>query len=114
MSAKTPEAAIDDQAAFADLVEQIARNADRDAFTRLFSYYGPRVKGYLLRVGLETAQAEALTQDVMVAVWRKADRFDRRQASVATWIFRIARNRRINVFRQEHRAAQGADAVGAA
>ena len=97
-------ASADDAAVFADLVEAIAARADRAAFTRLFSYYGPRVKGYLVRLGLDAAQAEELTQDVMVAVWRKAGSFDRHQASVSTWIFRIARNRRIDVFRQERRA----------
>jgi RNA polymerase sigma-70 factor (ECF subfamily) len=101
-AARTVQA--DDPAVFADLVEAIAARADRAAFTRLFAYYGPRVKGYLIRLGLDIAQAEELTQDVMVAVWRKAGSFDRRQASVATWIFRIARNRRIDVFRQERRA----------
>jgi RNA polymerase sigma-70 factor (ECF subfamily) len=90
---------------FADLVEAIAARADRAAFTRLFAYFGPRVKGYLVRLGLDAAQSEELTQDVMVAVWRKAGSFDRRQASAATWIFRIARNRRIDVFRQERRAS---------
>jgi RNA polymerase sigma-70 factor (ECF subfamily) len=94
----------EDAAVFADLVERVAATADRAAFTQLFAYYGPRVKGYLVRLGLDAAQAEELTQDVMVAVWRKAGSFDRRQASVATWIFRIARNRRIDVFRQERRA----------
>lgn len=100
---QTAEAA--DPAIFADLVEAIAARADRAAFTRLFAYYAPRVKGYLLRLGLDAAQAEELSQDVMVAVWRKAGSFDRRQASVATWIFRIARNRRIDVFRQQRRAS---------
>lgn len=94
----------DDAVMFADLVERIAARGDRAAFGRVFSYFGPRVKGYLVRLGLDAAQAEELTQDVMVAVWRKAGSFDRRQASVSTWIFRIARNRRIDVFRQERRA----------
>ena len=93
-----------DAVAFADLVERVAAHADRQAFSRLFAYYAPRVKGYLLRLGLEAAQAEELSQEVMVAVWRKAATFDRRQASVTTWIFRIARNRRIDVFRHERRA----------
>jgi RNA polymerase sigma-70 factor (ECF subfamily) len=109
-SAKLPTAAshtadTEDPAVFADLVEAIAARADRAAFTRLFAYFGPRVKGYLLRLGLDAAQCEELTQDVMVAVWRKAGSFDRRQASAATWIFRIARNRRIDIFRQERRAS---------
>ncbi len=39
-------------------------------------------------------------QDVMLNVWRKAEQYDRRQASVSTWIFRIARNRRIDTLRR--------------
>ena len=97
-------ATADDAAAFAEAVERIAAHADKAAFAQVFTYYAPRVKGYLLRLGLEAAQAEELSQEVMVAVWRKAASFDRRQASVATWIFRIARNRRIDVFRRDQYA----------
>jgi RNA polymerase sigma-70 factor (ECF subfamily) len=89
---------------FAAFVEAIAARQDRAAFARLFAYYAPRVKAYLVRLGLDAAQAEEVSQDVMVAVWRKAASFDRTQASAATWIFRIARNRRIDVFRREQRA----------
>lgn len=89
---------------FAALIEAIGLRQDRGAFTRVFAYYGPRVKAYLVRLGLSQAQAEEVSQDVMVAVWRKAASFDRTQASAATWIFRIARNRRIDVFRREQRA----------
>jgi RNA polymerase sigma-70 factor (ECF subfamily) len=88
---------------FAALVEAIAARQDRAAFTRVFAYYAPRVKAYLIRLGLDGAQAEEVTQEVMVAVWRKAASFDARQASVSTWIFRIARNRRIDVFRRDKR-----------
>ena len=48
----------EDAAAFAEAVERIAAHADRAAFAQVFTYYGPRVKGYLLRLGLEAAQAE--------------------------------------------------------
>jgi len=92
-----------DAADFAALVEAIAARQDRAAFTRVFAYYAPRVKAYLARLGLDGAQAEEVTQEVMVAVWRKAASFDARQASVSTWIFRIARNRRIDVFRRDKR-----------
>ena len=95
---------IDEAALFAGLVARIAQG-DRAAFARVFGFYAPRVKGYLLRLGLEGAQAEEVSQEVMIAVWRKAQSFDPRQASVATWIFRIARNRRIDVFRREHKGA---------
>lgn len=93
----------DDRAHFADLVVAIATRQDRDAFAELFGYYAPRVKSYLMRLGSDNAQAEEIAQDVMVNVWRKAGLFDRSQASVSTWIFRIARNRRIDVFRRARR-----------
>lgn len=96
--------AVTDAAAFADCVEAIAAHADKAAFARLFAHFAPRLKAYLLRLGLPGAEAEEVAQEVMVTVWRKAASFDRRQASVSTWIFRIARNRRIDVFRRDQRA----------
>jgi RNA polymerase sigma-70 factor (ECF subfamily) len=103
-AAQTAQQAAQQAAAFADWVEQIAAHGDRAAFTRLFAHFAPRVKAYLLRLGLDAGEAEEVAQEVMVAVWRKAASFDRRQAQVATWIFRIARNRRIDVFRRDQRA----------
>jgi RNA polymerase sigma-70 factor, ECF subfamily len=92
-----------DRVRFADLLVLVADKQDRTAFAELFSYYAPRVKSYLMRLGADGAAAEEITQDVMVTVWRKATLFDRDQASVSTWIFRIARNRRIDVFRRTKR-----------
>jgi len=87
----------------ADLMEAVAARQDRAAFAELFSYYAPRVKAYCLRLGAGDALAEELAQDVMVTIWRKAPLFDRRQAAVSTWIFRIARNRRIDAARRQAR-----------
>jgi RNA polymerase sigma-70 factor (ECF subfamily) len=92
-----------DRARFADLLVAVAQRQDREAFAELFAYYAPRVKSYLLRLGADGALAEEIAQDVMVTVWRKASLFDRAQASVSTWIFRIARNRRIDLFRRSKR-----------
>jgi RNA polymerase sigma-70 factor (ECF subfamily) len=88
---------------FADLLAMVAERQDRGAYSELFAYYAPRVKSYLMRLGADSALAEEITQDVMVTVWRKAALFDRNQASVSTWIFRVARNRRIDVFRRAKR-----------
>jgi RNA polymerase sigma-70 factor, ECF subfamily len=90
----------EDRTRFADLLVTVSTTQDRAAFSDLFAYYAPRVKSYLMRLGSDNAQAEEISQDVMVSVWRKASLFDRSQASVSTWIFRIARNRRIDVFRR--------------
>lgn len=85
---------------FADQMEAIAQRSDRAAFASLFAYYAPRLKSYMQRLGAEPDLAEELAQEVMITVWRKAALFDRQQASVSTWIFRIARNRRIDAFRR--------------
>lgn len=94
------EAPNPDRERFADLMGRVARVQDRDAFAELFAFYAPRVKGYLMRIGAGEALAEELAQEVMITVWRKAGLYDRRQASVSTWIFRIARNRRIDAARR--------------
>ena len=86
-----------------DLIERIARGADREAFAELFRRFAPRIKSYLKRLGCETGQAEELTQETMVMVWRRAAMFDRRRASASTWLFTIARNKRIDALRRERR-----------
>ena len=93
-----------DRERFADLMAAIAATQDRAAFAEMFAYYAPRVKAYMLRLGAGGALAEELAQEVMITVWRKAGLFDRRQASVSTWIFRIARNRRIDAARRAKHA----------
>jgi RNA polymerase sigma-70 factor, ECF subfamily len=84
-------------------MKKIAEEGCRNSFGQLFEYYAPRLKSYLKRMGAEEASAEEIVQDVMLTVWRKAGQFDAAQASVSTWIFRIARNRQIDMFRQASR-----------
>lgn len=85
----------------ADLLEAIARDRNRTAFKSLFAYFGPRVKAYLRRLGADETAAEELMQEVMLTVWRRAHLFDRRQAAASTWIYTIARNKRIDGIRRE-------------
>jgi RNA polymerase sigma-70 factor (ECF subfamily) len=82
------------------LVEAIAARADRAAFAELFSYFAPRLKGFSLRRGADVALAEELAQETLLTVWRKAATFDRRKATVSTWIFTIVRNKRIDIARR--------------
>lgn len=86
-----------------DLVEAVGRHRDRAAFAELFRRFAPRLKSYLLRHGAADGRAEEIVQEAMLTVWRRADSFDRRQAGVATWLFTIARNKRIDLVRRERR-----------
>jgi RNA polymerase sigma-70 factor (ECF subfamily) len=85
------------------LLLAVARDRDRQAFATLFQHFAPRLKAYLLRLGADAGAAEELAQEAMIMVWRRAETFDPAQASVATWIFRIARNKRIDALRRERR-----------
>ncbi len=82
----------DEAIAFAELIERVACDKDRLAFTGLFNHFAPRIKAYLLHRGLRDAEAEARAIESMVAIWRGAASFDRDQTSVCTWIFRLVRN----------------------
>ncbi|MEZ5666322.1 MAG: sigma-70 family RNA polymerase sigma factor [Alphaproteobacteria bacterium] len=96
-----PRAAND--AAFADLLQAIAERQDRAAFRALFADFAPRVAAFGRKMGADPQVAEDLAQDVMLSVWRRAGQYDRDKASVSTWIFTIARNRRIDMVRRERR-----------
>jgi RNA polymerase sigma-70 factor (ECF subfamily) len=93
----------------AALVLRVARDSDRAAFAALFGHFAPRVKAYLLRLGADAASAEDVMQEVMVAVWRRAATYDPTQAGVGTWVFTIARNKRIDALRRDRRSALDAD-----
>lgn len=84
----------------AALVARVAADRDREAFETLFDHYAPRLAAYLQRLGADAALAEEIAQDAMVALWRKADQFDPQKSSVGTWLYRIARNRRIDLIRR--------------
>ncbi len=81
----------------------VAERRDKVSFRRLFDHFAPRLRAYLRRLGSVDASAEELVQEVMLTVWRRAEQYDPRQAGVATWVFTIARNRRIDLLRRERR-----------
>ena len=87
------------------MLRSIALDRDRAAFAELFGHFAPRVKGFLMRYGLPESLSEDLAQETLLTVWRKADRFDPKRAGVSTWIFTIARNKRIDRLRRDRGAA---------
>lgn len=76
---------------------------DRAAFARLFDHFAPRLTTMLLRSGMGRAMADDVVQDVMLTAWQKAHLFDPTRAQASAWIYRIARNRQIDILRRERR-----------
>ena len=56
-----------------------------------------------MKLGSSDVAAEDLLQEVMLTVWRRSETFDRSKAAVSTWLFTIARNKRIDMLRKEIR-----------
>ncbi len=92
-----------EQTDWAALVMAVRDHQDREAFASLFRHFAPRVKGFLMKSGASATLAEECAQDVMATLWQKANMFDPSRASVATWVFTIARNRRIDALRKARR-----------
>ncbi len=85
------------------LMVRVRDQRDKTAFAALFTHFAPRIKGFLINSGADAPLAEECAQDVMTTLWHKAAQFDPARASVATWIFTIARNRRIDMLRRQRR-----------
>lgn len=86
-----------------DHVKRIREAQDQTAFAELFQHFAPRVKAFLIRSGSDAALAEECAQEVMATLWHKAHLFDPTRATVSTWVFTIARNKRIDALRKQRR-----------
>ena len=93
----------------ADLLARIA-DGDRGAFAELYRRYYPRLFRFLMRMTGRPEVAEEVLDDVMVVVWRRAPRFERR-ARVSTWIFGIAYRQGLRALRRRHRGPGAAARV---
>ncbi len=84
-------------------VRRIRDTQDQVAFAELFQHFAPRIKAFLIKSGSDATLAEECAQEVMATLWHKAHLFDPSRATVATWVFTIARNKRIDVLRKQRR-----------
>ncbi len=88
---------------WAELIKKVESLKDTSAFEELFNHFAPRVKAFLIKSGADHQMAEECSQEVMATVWRKAHLFDPSRASASTWIFTIARNKKIDAIRKQNR-----------
>jgi RNA polymerase sigma-70 factor (ECF subfamily) len=83
---------------------------DTDALRQLYDRYGSIVFGMVFRLLGDRQSAEECTQDVFVAIWRSAGRYEAERGSVSAWMISIARNRVIDLARA--RASRPSTPVG--
>jgi RNA polymerase sigma-70 factor (ECF subfamily) len=82
----------DDPAA---LLKRSARG-DQAAFADLYDATSARVHGLVLRVVRDRAQAEEVTQEVFLEIWRTASRYDADRGSALSWLMTIAHRKAVD------------------
>lgn len=88
-----------------ELMRQLV-SGDERAIRILYARFGRSVYTLALRLLGSTEAAEELTQDVFLAAWRKAVRFDPSRGRLSTWLMAIAHNLAVDRLRHERGAGR--------
>lgn len=87
-----------------DLLVAVARG-DREAYGVVFDRMSGPVYGLARRVLRDASQSEEVAQEVLLAVWTTAARFDESRGSGTAWIMMMAHRRAVDRVRSEQSAA---------
>lgn len=86
-----------------------AAQGDRVAFDTVAVRYAARLRRAALRVLPDGSAADDVAQDALLRAWTRAASYDPAQASVSTWLHRIAVNAAIDRVRALRPTAQVSD-----
>jgi RNA polymerase sigma-70 factor (ECF subfamily) len=85
---------------------RLSARGDEQAFTQLYDETSARVFGLVLRVIRDRAQAEEVTQEVFLQVWRTASRYDESKGSALSWLMTLAHRRAVDRVRAAEAASR--------
>ena len=78
---------------------------------KLYTDYYRKVRSFIASRVNSYQDAEDLTSDVFVKVYKKLDTFDPKKANVSTWIYTIARNTVIDFYRTSNQTLEYDDSI---
>ncbi len=84
-----------EQSAPAELSEYliaVGTNRDKQAFAKLFAWFGPKIKRIAAQKLNNDAAGFDITQETMTRVWRKAHLFVPEKGAATTWVYTVMRN----------------------
>jgi RNA polymerase sigma-70 factor (ECF subfamily) len=81
-------------------IVQLLREGQAAAADELYKKHAKSLYVYLSHV-LNVSHPQDVVHDIFIRVIEKAHQFDPKKASFRTWLFRIAHNHAINLFRRE-------------
>ena len=84
-----------------ELIKKISKERDEKAFSLVFDFIAPKINSYYLKNNLKIDEAEELTQEVLSTIWTKAELYNPKKSKFITWVFTIARNKKVDFFRRD-------------
>ena len=81
---------------------------DISALAEVYGRFAPGVCAVALRVTTDRHAAEDVTQDTLLDLWRRPERFDPDRGGLRPWLATVAHNRSVDWIRREQ-AARGRD-----
>jgi RNA polymerase sigma-70 factor, ECF subfamily len=94
-STPAPDNAPDPGPDLAELLKLSGRG-DEAAFARLYDATAARAFGLAVRVVRDPAQAEEVTQEAFLDIWRTSSRFDRARGSAVSWILTLVHRKAVD------------------
>lgn len=85
---------------------RLAQEGGAEAFGQLYERYSPAVFRFIYAHVDDRLDAEDLTEDVFVRVWRSLPGYRHQGIPFVAYVFRIARNRLIDYYRRSTRSKQ--------
>jgi RNA polymerase sigma-70 factor (ECF subfamily) len=77
------------------------RDRDERALEALYSRYGSPLYSLAYQVTGSDRYAQDVVQEVFIAVWKDAARFDPAKGALSSWLFALARHKAIDLVRKE-------------
>jgi RNA polymerase sigma-70 factor (ECF subfamily) len=87
------------------LIARVARG-DRTALETLYDRHAASVMGICFKITGERAAAEDVLQETFWRVWQNAATYQSQRGSFTGWLFRIARNLAIDMYRRDRSRPQ--------
>ena len=83
-----------------NLMGKVQEDRDEMAFSEIFDFFAPKVNAYFIQNNINYDSSEELTQEVLSTVWVKSNLYNSKKSALSTWIYTIARNKKIDFFRK--------------
>ena len=79
----------------------LMQKGDAQAAEDIFGYFSPLFFGHFAKRVLNREVAEDLVQDVFLRIVKNIQNFDERSGDLPAWVWRIAKNRLIDYYREK-------------